>query len=759
MAQAFKIPRGGNYPPLFGIAPQWWNNAVGSGLDQYLDQYAISEPDKEVRFRDPRWAGSFKKTFGSGTGNEVDFRALSFQHPGGTPASSPGRYLYLSWHIKVHPSATIEYAGSFIDVGFRPTTGSPVRYRITLLATANGGTTNAGSNAFYSEAASTYGVDTWGSPGSGLAWLRANTFVWTLGGMPGWWAVHMRVPVSPLAGGLDLTGTFGLGFYVESIGTPLSVDYRWPSGLAPSPSSTNPNPSAFQPCYLEVAGLSAGDTPLTTGVSLPEGNIGTTGVTATFRNPTTGVTYPISSPQAIYLNAGQVTNFLAKPRNDDPTTAINLTTAPIKTMTARFVLANWGSTPPGGPWRTLGSGTIPAGGMSSATLAAGGGTADIPFQWSPTSAEEAFFRANPHQCMMVDLSTTDPSITFLNASSARNMDFGSVSKFVRSSVISVQGLSDGFALPQRDVYIYVERVNMPQTIDDETRGKYDRVRELLLALTTPERDYAPEQRFVSIVQGDLRHFRFFSIPDFLGWLAGSFHEGVLVITNPDVFEKLHQLQIAAGSIPELIDRDFDKIRARLESLEYDDNGQPLFTERERQIIDLLLDNIAYLGQIPPAIGELPPVEDLEQFIPTVRYYVYHDTGRRITVDGVVRPVVESQHSFGYYLWLDHQVDSWELRLQGAQKLAENLYLVRPPTEGETTVTTSIHAVQEGEQDQIEPPEPIVDPPVYEPTPEDRDDAPPVAGCLDAGAQLLEGFAAVLIAIARLVRWVTARSRQ
>jgi hypothetical protein len=103
---------------------------------------------------------------------------------------------------------------------------------------------------------------------------------------------------------------------------------------------------------------------------------------------------------------------------------------------------------------------------------------------------------------------------------------------------------------------------------------------------------------------------------------------------------------------------------------------------------------------------------LERYLPTVKYHVYHDTGRISTRNGVNRPVLELQPSFGYHLWLDHDVQSWELRLQGAEKLAEDLYLLRPPTEGSTKLNTVIHAVQQGEEKQIDPPEKIVPFPKY-----------------------------------------------
>jgi hypothetical protein len=748
MAQAFKIPKGGNYPPLHNIVPQWWDTTITTprSLDEYLVQYDNTETDKERRFRDPRWAGAFKKTFGSGAGGEIDFRALSYQHPGGTTATpDAGKYLYLSWFIKLHPTTTAAYSGSYINVGFRPTTGTPVQCRINLLAAANAGTTNNGSNAgtFFSIDYATYSSGTWSpvAAGSIPAWVRNNTYAWTLGGSITWWAVHMRVPVSPLPDGLDLSGTFGLGLYVESNTDTLAVDNRWPAGLATSPTSVDP--ATFQNCYLEVAGVSAGDTQLMTGVSLPLDNIGTQGVTAIHHN-SDGTTNIISSPQAIYYTAGVPTTFFARPRNDDPTDVVNLTTTPNKSMSARFVLADFGSAIPGGAWRTIGSGTIPTPPATTTTLAAAGGTADIVFVWTPTTTDETFYSAHPHQCIMVDLSTTDPSIIFLNASAARNMDFGSASKFERSAMISVQGLLDSFPLRKRDIFVYVERVNMPVNMDDETRRKYQQARETLETITSAEGEYGAEQRYVSILLGDLRHLRYIDIDGFLQWVQGNIREGLIVITNQLLFTLLRALGVEADNLDQLIERYAPQIRARHKNLQYDDRGQPQFTEVELKIIELLLNNIAYRGQTRPASGELPPVEELEQYLPTVRYYVYHDTGRTVVINGVTRPVVESQPSFGYYMWLDHDVEKWELRLKGAEKLAENLYLIRPPTEGSTTVTTSIHAVQVGEEDQVEPPEVIVPFPEYP----RKDES---IGCLEMIAQILEKLGPVGRALAQFLR--------
>ena len=123
------------------------------------------------------------------------------------------------------------------------------------------------------------------------------------------------------------------------------------------------------------------------------------------------------------------------------------------------------------------------------------------------------------------------------------------------------------------------------------------------------------------------------------------------------------------------------------------------------------------------------------------------------------PVVVPQASFGYYVWLDHDLKTWELRLQNAERVGENLYLLRIPTNQETQVTTVIHAVQEGEEEEIEPREPIVAPPKYQ-MPDgkpggsqsgDTGTTPGNDGCLEMAAKALEGLGPVGKALAEIVR--------
>ena len=70
-----------------------------------------------------------------------------------------------------------------------------------------------------------------------------------------------------------------------SLSVPVLAQDAKPAAVEPGFSLTvysTADPATFEYCYLEVAGLSKGDTALMAGVSLPEANIGTQGVTATF---------------------------------------------------------------------------------------------------------------------------------------------------------------------------------------------------------------------------------------------------------------------------------------------------------------------------------------------------------------------------------------------------------------------------------------------------------------------------------------------
>ena len=105
-------------------------------------------------------------------------------------------------------------------------------------------------------------------------------------------------------------------------------------------------------------------------------------------------------------------------------------------------------------------------------------------------------------------------------------------------------------------------------------------------------------------------------------------------------------------------------------------------------------------------------EQLDQLFPTFRIHVYHDTGERVNrPDGTQRPVLKEQSSFGIYAYHEGTLEGWASSIQGAQRIAENLYLIPVPNDGTAKITVNVQAVQQGEDRLPEDPiKPIYYPP-------------------------------------------------
>ncbi|HXI24269.1 MAG TPA: hypothetical protein VNG71_10445 [Pyrinomonadaceae bacterium] len=106
-------------------------------------------------------------------------------------------------------------------------------------------------------------------------------------------------------------------------------------------------------------------------------------------------------------------------------------------------------------------------------------------------------------------------------------------------------------------------------------------------------------------------------------------------------------------------------------------------------------------------------EELDQLFPTFRVHVYHDTGERVTRNGSKRPVLREQSSFGLYVYHEGGLDGWQTSIQGAQRIAENLYLLAVPNNDTAKITTIVQAVGPGDQripeDPIRPRPPVEQP--------------------------------------------------
>ena len=84
--------------------------------------------------------------------------------------------------------------------------------------------------------------------------------------------------------------------------------------------------------------------------------------------------------------------------------------------------------------------------------------------------------------------------------------------------------------------------------------------------------------------------------------------------------------------------------------------------------------------------------DLFDYRPTYQVHAYYDTGKRMALkDGSSLAILRPQTSFGYVVSHEGSLVGWETRIYGAEKLTDNLYVVRVPNEGAVKVTTAIQA--------------------------------------------------------------------
>jgi hypothetical protein len=103
-------------------------------------------------------------------------------------------------------------------------------------------------------------------------------------------------------------------------------------------------------------------------------------------------------------------------------------------------------------------------------------------------------------------------------------------------------------------------------------------------------------------------------------------------------------------------------------------------------------------------------DELDQLFPTLRIHPYHDTGERVTgADGQQHPVLRAQSSFGLYAYHEGALDGWQTSIEGAQRIADNLYLLAVPNERTARITARVQAVEPGDpripEDPIVPVEP------------------------------------------------------
>lgn len=432
---------------------------------------------------DPRWVGALSHSFGDGAGVQVLFRGL--RDPGNTK-------LLLSWLVKVDPAVNAGNDALFVGIGNSAGTAGVIAI-ITL--TNPGPITFGTSGSAYTPTAQLFSAGSWAGM-TAPAWIASGTRVWINFGSPMTpWAVQMEVPINQF---LDPgTNTVQIQpnvdfkmWYTAVLNSPAvpgaDVQYQWPG----TPLLVGfPLPSAFAPARVSNI---AGDPLCTeTGITLGVLDIGTKNVDGTARPDSSEIRFDQAGIDATAAN--HTNQFFAHPNFPAA-----IPGARKQQVRARFRLANWGSqigTLTAASWKDIpGGNDVPCD-----TLQNGG---ESHFLWPTqtglnsdpaTQSLVNLFRLGTttrDQCMLVELSSTFNGEVFLNNSIRRNMDLVGASKFSREAEISIVGLQAFSSVP-RDVYLYLETVNMPAQVrgdfNDNRRGFAEAFNTLSVGASAAER--------------------------------------------------------------------------------------------------------------------------------------------------------------------------------------------------------------------------------------------------------------------------------
>jgi len=455
-AQTTCVPVASGVPALPG-PPVWWDADADNSFPEI--------PQEDNRLTDPRWRGNAAITYpGVGaTGDEVVFRGLQ-------RTSGADTHIYLSWWVKVAPSFD-DLSANRVLVGFSPG-GSADDVLIEIqLATASPST--AAPQPAYAPTVWTKasGVTDWGTPlGAVPSWLTDFARVWVTPGTPHQWAVQMRVPVtssSDVDDGVRIdppSSDFRMWYEVrvDQIGATNDtgvVLYNWPRMVGTTMDGFDvvyPATGSWQPSRLASGPNDPGCG--TDCVSIARLDVGT------------------DNPVAHQIDLNGPNTFYALPTNNSGSNI------PAGAIQADFRIANWGSLPdwnsvadPTSLWELIpddaDGGTTPNGQDVPSTGVINDGTQAnagnrIETTWTLTAAQRTPFTngtKRTHQCMLVELE--GPGLRFCPQSVYRNMDFVEASRFERAAEVSVRGLTAAPALgPRRDVYLYVETLNMPEKV-------------------------------------------------------------------------------------------------------------------------------------------------------------------------------------------------------------------------------------------------------------------------------------------------------
>ncbi len=335
----------------------------------------------------------------------------------------------------------------------------------------------------------------------------------------------------------------------------------------------------------------------------------------------------------------------------------------------RFRIADWGSTiadRKNAPWKDVGDpagiavfdapvGTFTASGSGWAwqeVAASGKFDATIDFQCDKGAEAYCPLLSTPvptqpasnHQCLLVELGLPMGSTDEINTPAVyRNLNFYSLSELKENARIDLKGLASASGKAQdRDVYLYVETLNMP------AHGEKP--------LWLPAEDMA---RAAELAKNPPR------IPRAEG-------------PEADLQNKLAAKHLSREAAAQRLDQ----------------------IKRELARLGRLVAGKAQLAGVPASsLVSMSPEQILESVWPTFKIWPYIDTGETNTKGGKTTKVMAPMVPFGYHLSHDGAFYGFEHELSAGDptvqitKLSDRWYKLRIKSEGSALVTTRVEAAE------------------------------------------------------------------
>ena len=92
------------------------------------------------------------------------------------------------------------------------------------------------------------------------------------------------------------------------------------------------------------------------------------------------------------------------------------------------------------------------------------------------------------------------------------------------------------------------------------------------------------------------------------------------------------------------------------------------------------------------LGQRSVFDAAVQYMPTYIVHAYYDTGKTVTIKGVVHPLYQPLTSFGYFVQHKGITFGWQPSIQGATEIAPGYYKLTIPNDGLVKITSNITAV-------------------------------------------------------------------